>query len=205
MLVKVLLILILGRKPVSDTQLNLAETRILAHEVRNYYKNKFGVKLRIRVRSLRDPAPSSYQGGAAGIPRLGSYSDWAYNHGLLNQKQIVHFITPRTSEGYMLGFGGESCFLRHSSDWFKDKGRLVESKGVVSYSTGQLFNIAGNPRFIHSIVAAEHEIAHDLGAGHTASNTLMNLNPLPLVREGEELDPDLVTVKQIKRCANGHI
>lgn len=73
----------------------------------------------------------------------------------------------------------------------------------VSVSNAEEFNSFGLARFNHSIVAAEHELGHSLGANHDPSlpATIMNPDPLPhLDEQGGEMHFSTFSFNQIRAC-----
>lgn len=201
--VSIWLVLVQGHPQVADTQLDQnAALYIWSRVADDLRAQGFDPRLR-RFRVIKDPAPPSYSAFSMSQVRLSTFTNYAFGKRWLRRNRAIHFITPRTIEGYMVGWSSGVCSYRNSKTFLFQlaAGRMEHRGGAVSYSTGQFRNIKGAPRLEHSAEAARHEIGHDIGADHISTATLMNPDPLGLYESFQhDLKWDRESLRQIFQC-----
>lgn len=201
--ISIWLVLVQGRAPVNDTQLDINGAMYVWHEIETHLR-ELGYEPRLRrFRVIKDPAPAIYSRLDLSEQRLSKFAEHAYSQRWLRRNRAIHYITPRTLEGYMVGWSAGVCSYKakRSFQFQLANGRMETRGGAVSYSTGQYKNIAGWARLEHSWHGALHEIAHDIGAGHVESKTVMNKDPLGVYNSQQTPLPwDVISVEQINQC-----
>lgn len=201
--VSIWLVLVQGHPQVSDTQIDQnAALYIWSRVEQDLREQGFDPKLK-RFRVIKDPWPLGWSFLWISQQRLSKFSEYAYSKKWLRRDRAIHFITPRTLEGYMVGWSSGVCTYKSGRTFLFQlaNGRFQRRGGAVSYSTAQFANISGQPRLEHSIEGVRHEIGHDIGAGHISSQTVMNPDPLGLREKFQsDLRWDEQSIEQINKC-----
>lgn len=202
--VSIWLVLLQDPNAPAGAQLSREEAIMLYDEVANRLV-EIGLTPRLsRIRVLKDFSPAAIRDAQDAEFRLYDLISWAGNkRGYLRRNRLIHFLTPRTLDGYMVGFSSGACtYKMRDSFTFKNlrTGKLFTRGGAVSYSTAQLANSLGQGRFQHSIVGALHEIGHDIGAEHVLSNTVMNPAAYAVFDEIGPLAWDQTSLSEIYQC-----
>lgn len=150
------------------------------------YSEQLGVPLRFRIRHLNTSKCSQWANDVGPSARA---KRWYCLAGIarkrFSRQGLVHFLVPpviQDGRKWMTGVSSMRC------------------ASAVSYSVIEQQNSKGEDRYIHSAVAAMHEIGHGLGAEHVKSETVMNEGVLFLTKD-KLLDFDEVSIQEIRgRC-----
>ncbi len=165
--ISVYLVLVKPPPELADTAVSHSESMEIWRSAKTIIETS-GVRLKLRRVKRHDPR-FSLEGYR--LERLYS-STWvsAYfrtrNRLRFNEKNsIVHWIMPRSVEGFMYG---NSVF------------NLCADRGTsaISMSTAQMYNIAGDYRFPQSVAAMAHEMLHAVGAKDRVGAGVMDPDPL---------------------------
>lgn len=204
--ISIWLVLVQGRVPVNDTQLDINGARYVWFEVDRELRALGYDPHLMRFRVIKDPSPEQYSRLDLSQQRLSKFVEHAYNRRWLRRNRVIHYITPRTIEGLMVGWSSGVCTYKKAKSFLFQlaNGRMETRGGAVSYSTGQYKNTEGWARLEHSWHGALHEIGHDIGAGHVSSDTVMNTAALSIYQRLQSpLGWDDASVVQIKECLGG--
>jgi hypothetical protein len=84
--------------------------------------------------------------------------------------------------------------------WLAGFSESVCKRGADGYSTAEMVNDEGTPRFNHSLVAFMHEIGHIVGAPHEDSNTIMHADALARTDSMSKIRYSNQTIRRMKQC-----
>lgn len=157
----------------------------LFNESNIQFVSQIGEPLRIKhYRFITNPFPEEQKKLSKRLRMLRLWDGWFARRGV--GADINFAITPPFEEGGLYWLAGYS--------------EAICKKGGVAYSTAEVFNNYGAPRFEHSKVAFLHELGHLVGAPHEDSNTIMHADATARTESMTRIRYSNQTTERIKKC-----
>lgn len=156
-------------------------SRILRRDLQDYLQDNVNASIKVRSVTVEDFIGSLTPEHDLSeiMDKLRAYSSMSHFN---KTNDLVHFVLPRyKQEGlyYTGGFATDTCSLR-------------DPRANTSYSN------AGESQMRVAMIAAAHEIGHQLGATHILSKTLMNFQVLGFANGVVKVDKK--SMSQIDHC-----
>jgi len=137
-----------------------------------------------KYRVISNPFPEEQKKLSKRLRLLRLWDGWFKRRGV--GADVNYAITPPFEDGglyWMAGYSEGVC-----------------KKNGTAYSTAEMFNNYGAPRFEHSLVAFLHELGHIVGGEHEDSNTLMHADALARTERMKKIRYSNQTSERIKKC-----
>lgn len=123
-------------------------------EIRQRFIEQFGVKIKVKIKHVSN----------SNVPYALTHvsKHFYYWHNKISKSHkgrhwALVLVPPMYKDGikWMAGIAQDTCFSKYKSL-------------TLAVSVAELKNSSGQDRFLHSIIAAMHELGHTLGLSHTA-------------------------------------
>lgn len=137
-----------------------------------------------KYRFITNPFPEEQKKLSKRLRLLRLWEGWFDRHGV--GAEVNFAITPPFDDSGLYWLAGYS--------------EAICKKGGVAYSTAEMANNYGTPRFEHSRVAFMHELGHVVGAPHEDSNTIMHADATARTDSMTKIRYSNQTSERIKKC-----
>ncbi len=135
----------------------------LVSKIKASFKEEFNVGIRTRVRYVKN----NYIPYNLGT-RLTQFNHWYSKYAAKQKRKWSLVITPPyydNGQQYLAGLGHNLCFAKN--EW--------GVRSIMAMMTAELYNEKGQDRYPHSLKGIMHELGHNLGFDHNASEAPLSI------------------------------